>query len=132
VPNQTIASRQSHDLPNVPNNYRRQAILNPANTCTRDNVKMGDSLQEILDTMYAPQPEDVSNADKEDDWKKRTLRLYYQNVNRLRLHDSGSDILETFIQLNEIQADICGIVETILNCQSVYVREVIQNCKCKV
>jgi hypothetical protein len=110
VPIQAIASRQSQDPPNGPNNYRHHAILNPANT--RDNVDMGDSLQEILDATYALQPENGDTVDKEADWKKRTLRLYFQNVNGLRLRDSGSDILETFIQLDEIQADIFGIVET--------------------
>jgi hypothetical protein len=130
VPIQATAPKQPHDLPNVSNNYRRHAILNPANT--RDNIDMGDSLQEILDATYALQPEDDSATDKEEDWKKRTLWLYFQKVNGLQLQDSGSDILETFIQLNEIQADIFGIVETKLNCQSVNVREVIQNCKRKV
>jgi exonuclease III len=130
VPIQAIAPRQTHDITSVSNNYRRHAILNPANT--RDNIDMGDSLQEILDATYALQPEEARAAANEEDWKKRTVRLYFQNVNGLRLRDSGSDILETFMQLNEIQADIFGIVETKLNCQSMDVREVIQNCKRKV
>jgi hypothetical protein len=64
------------------NNYRRQAVLNPANT--RDNIDMGDSLQEILDSTYTPQMTETTTTDSPENWKDRTLQIYFQNVNGLQ------------------------------------------------
>jgi hypothetical protein len=60
---------------------------------------MGDSLHELI--LAAPAP---NSGDKlyPDDWKNKTIRIYFQNVNGLRLHDSGSDIIEAFVNLQEI------------------------------
>jgi hypothetical protein len=32
------------------------------------------------------------------------------------MHDAGADIIDTFVNLNDIQADIFGIAETKLHC----------------
>jgi hypothetical protein len=34
------------------------------------------------------------------------------------MHDAGADIIDIFVNLNDIQADIFGIVETKLHCRS--------------
>lgn len=106
--------------------YRNQAILNPANA--RENSDMGDSLHEILSTA----PEQDDKPPTPDDWKNQTIRIYFQNVNGLRMHDSGADIIETFVNLHEIQADIFGIVETKLHCRSSVVQGLLHSCKRRV
>jgi exonuclease III len=63
-------------------------------------------------------------------WKQqRTIRIYFQNVNGLRMHDAGADIIDTFVNLKDIQADIFGIAETKLHCRSQTVQGILQNCK---
>jgi hypothetical protein len=111
----------------VINGHRNQALLNPANS--RENVDMGDSLHEIISS--APEKSDQLLI-PEEAWKQQTIRIYFQNVNGLRTHDTGADIIDTFVNLNDIQADIFGIAETKLHCRSQTVQGMIQNCKRRV
>lgn len=92
---------------------------------------MGDSLHELISAMASTNPlEDISQS--AEAWKRKTIRVYFQNVIGLRLQDSGTDILETFLQLQDIQVDIFGIVETQLNCRAPDVQQVLQRCKRRV
>jgi hypothetical protein len=109
------------------NGHRNQALLNPANL--RENLDMGDSLHEIISS--APEnPDQLLTL--EEAWKQQTIRIYFQNVNGLRMHDAGADIIDTFVNLNDIQVDIFGIAETKLHCRSQTVQGMIQNCKRRV
>jgi exonuclease III len=93
----------------------------------RDNNDMGDSLQEIISNNTT-----INDKDLESSWKARLIRVYFQNVNGLWLQDSGVDILETFMQIKEVQADIFGIVETKLNCQNSTVQATLRRCQRQV
>jgi hypothetical protein len=78
------------------NGHRNQALLNPANL--RENLDMGDSLHEIISS--APEnPDQLLTL--EEAWKQQTIRIYFQNVNGLRMHDAGADIIDTFVNLND-------------------------------
>jgi exonuclease III len=139
-PELTVASRQlhrsnfpgqkygyPHDRHNT-NTYRQHAALTP--TIARENINMGDSLHLIISsTMSKGQEGDNSTLST---WRTQTIRLYFQNVNSLRLHDTGADIIETFLNMQEIQANIFGIAETQLHCRSPMVQGVLHNCKRKV
>ena len=46
------------------------------------------------------------------------LRIYFQNIHGLRLCDDGADLLDTFYQMETIQANILGFVETKLDCKN--------------
>jgi endonuclease/exonuclease/phosphatase family metal-dependent hydrolase len=114
--------------PNPTNTHRHASVLNPANE--RENIDMGDSLHEIL--LAASEPIEDSNLRASEEWQRQTIRLYFQNVNGLRVHDSGADIIEAFLNLHEIQADIFGIVETQLHCRSSKVQAMLHECKRRV
>jgi hypothetical protein len=73
---------------------------------------MGDSLHEIISS--APETPD-QQLTLEEAWKQQTIRIYFQNVNGLRMHNAGTDIIDNFVNLNDIQADIFGIAETKLH-----------------
>jgi hypothetical protein len=85
---------------------------------------MGDSLQEIISNNNT-----IKDEDLESSWMERSIRVYFQNVNGLRIQDLGVDILETFLQIKEVQADIFGIVETKLNCQNSTVQATLGICQ---
>lgn len=100
------------------------------------NVDMGDSLQEILSQPSAGKHREcvglASERNPEDKWIDQTIRVYFQNVNGLRLQDAGLDITETFLQLKNIQVDIFGFAETQLHCRNPVVQRQIQDCKRRV
>lgn len=117
----------SRSPPTNINTYRRNSILSESNN--RANIDMGDSLHSILANQRS---HSTMEETSENQWQDQTIRLYFQNVNGLRMLDSGTDILETFLQLQDIQADIFGIVETQLNCRAPDVQNVLQQCKRRV
>jgi hypothetical protein len=139
-PEPTVASRQP-DRSNFPgqkygyrrdqhntNTYRQHATLTP--TIKRENIDMGDSLHSIISsTMSEGQEGDNSMLAT---WRTQTIRIYFQNVNGLKLHDTGADIIETFLNMQEIQADVFGIAKTQLHCRSPMVQGVLHNCKRRV
>jgi hypothetical protein len=95
---------------------------------------VGDCLQEILDQPAAgkhPTRQMVVGTQSEA-WKDQVNRLYFQNVNELRLQDSAVDILETFLQLKNIAADIFGIANTQLHCRNQHVQQTLQDCKRRI
>jgi hypothetical protein len=91
-------------------NWTRRTQVAISGNNLRDNSDMGDSLQEIISNDIP-----IDNQESDSSWKEKSIRVYFQNVNGLRLQDSGADIIETFMQIKEVQADIFGIVETKLN-----------------
>ena len=101
---------------------RSHATLNAANLA--ENIDMGDSLQEIL----AAPPHDPTTTDL----SSRTIRIYFQNVNGLRLQDNATDITDTFLNLQTAQVDIFGLAETKLNCRDQYVQRALHQCRRKV
>jgi hypothetical protein len=110
------------------NTYQQHAALLPATA--RENIDMGDSLHSIISsTMSEGQEGEYSTS---ANWCNQTIRIYFQNVNGLQLQDTGADIMETFLNMQEIQAEIFGIAETQLHCRSPMVQGVLHNCKRRV
>jgi hypothetical protein len=83
--------RYAENRPTI-NGHRNQALLNPANS--RENLDMGNSLHEIISS--APETPDQLLT-LEELLKQQTIRIYFQNVNGLRMHDVGTDIINTFV-----------------------------------
>ncbi len=101
-----------------------------------DNLDMGDCLQEILNRPAAGKNSVCisygNQGSSPDKWRDQTIRLYFQNVNGIRLQDVGSDATELFMQLHNIEADIFGLVETQVHCRSQHVQRQIQDCQRRV
>jgi hypothetical protein len=110
------------------NTYRQHATLLPATA--RENGDMGDSLHLII-SLTMSEGQEVEDSTLAD-WRNQTIQIYFQNVNGLRLQDAGADIMETFLNMQEIQADIFGIAKMQLHCRSSIVQGVLHNCKRRV
>ena len=97
---------------------------------------MGDSLHEIAARPSAGKYFECTSKDPTHNtstkWSDQTLRIYFQNVNGLRLQDAASDITETFLQMKNIQADIFGFAETQLHCRNPQVQRQLQDSKRRV
>ena len=101
----------------------------------RENTDMGDSLHEILSRPKAGKYKTPIKPQSENDterWRSQTVRLYFQNVNGIRLQDAGTDATEIFLQLHNIEADIFGIVETQIHCRNQQVQKQLQDAKRRV
>ena len=94
---------------------------------------MGDCLQEILNRPSAGKHAECLSPGNDQShpakWRDQTIRLYYQNVNGLRLQEDGSDVTEVFLQLQNMAVDIFGIVETQIHCRNQQVQSQLQLCK---
>ena len=96
---------------------------------------MGDSLQDILSLPSGGEKLtclSIGTDSTQDTWRNQIVCLYFQNVNGLRLSDDCADITETFLHLQNIQADIFGIVETQLHCQKPDIQAKLQMCKHRI
>ena len=97
---------------------------------------MGHSLQDILNTPNAGKDiQNVSPVDTSPDnikWRDQVIRIYFQNVNGLRVHDDGSDIVDAFLHMDNIHADIFGMAETQLHCRSTDVQKILHKCRRQV
>ena len=116
-----------------PTTTRHTAALSAANE--RDNDDVGDSLQDILSSPDGGKRQtciSVGESEPNDIWRQQIFRLYFQNVNGLRLSDDCADITETFLHLHHIQADIFGIAETQLHCRKPDIQSKLQSCKRRI
>ena len=86
---------------------------------------MGDSLQELLNSS-------TPNLPSTQSFSSQTIRLYFQNVNGLRLQDNASDIIESFLLMQAAKVDIFGFVETKLHCRDHRVQHILHSCRRKV
>ena len=96
---------------------------------------MGDSLHDILSRPAAGKHITRNTSETEDNtkqWRDQTIRLYFQNVNGIRPQDAGTDATEIFLQLQNIEVDIFGIVETQIHCRNQPVQRHIQDAKRRV
>ena len=98
---------------------------------------MGDSLQEIVNrrpvhSKSVTDTPDETNINQPKQWRDQTIRLYFQNINGFSLQDAGSDLTDIFLQLQNIQVDIFGLVETQVHCRNQQVQSQIQACKRRV
>ena len=96
---------------------------------------MGDSLQDILSLPDGGKKLTCISTgidSTQDTWRHQIVRLYFQNVNGLKLSDDCADITETFLHLQNIQADIFGIVETQLHCRKPDIQTKLQVCKRRI
>ena len=118
-------TRSSPSLPFTPSAHSRHpAVLSTENTLT--NIDMGDSLQEILN------PNSLSPPALPPSFHSQTIRLYFQNVNGLRLQDNASDIIDSLLHMQAANVDIFGFVETKLHCRDHRVQSILHSCRRKV
>lgn len=106
--------------PILPNIHQSQSVIHPQ--ALSPNVDIGDSLQDLLDESDDGKQFSLidpgSNTSPQEIWRSQVIRIYFQNINGLRLADNGSDILDTFCHMETIRADIFGFAETKLDCRS--------------
>ena len=128
---------RQHPHPIPPLNIPSQRIEVRLIKSTQDNTDMGDCLHEILQqpnagkhTIHKTHKTDPNTT--HEAWKDQTIRLYFQNVNGLRISDGNSDATEIFLQLQNVQADIFGLVETQIHCRDQHVQRQIQESKRRV
>ena len=97
---------------------------------------MGDSLQEILlseDKGKELQCISPATADNTKDiWKKQIIRIYFQNVNGLSLKHGAGDVIDAFVHMKDIGANIFGFVETKLNCIDPNIQRKLQQLKTSI
>jgi hypothetical protein len=119
-------------IPQSPNNMQSSRSLSAIRHDNKANIDMGDSLQEKLARPAAGKRPTCRDVNRPEEWKDHVIRLYFQNVNGLRLQDAAVNITETFLHLKNIEADIFGLVETQLHCCNPQVQRVLQDCKRRV
>jgi hypothetical protein len=58
-------------------------------------------------------------------WRNQILRIYLQNINGIRLENDGADMLDLFLQMENIKADIFAFVETKLATDQPFVNQLL-------
>ena len=118
----------------TPNSLRSPSVLSPLNL--KSNVDVGVSLQDLLngddDHKSYSQVSPGQTQSPAEVWRSQVLRIYFQNVNGLKLSDDGNDILDSFFHMETIRADVFGFVETKLDCRHPSVLSTIHKQKRKV
>jgi exonuclease III len=101
-----------------------------------DNTNHGDSLDDYLG--LADQGKDSTAIDPgqglspETIWRNQIMRIYFQNINGIRLANDGADMLDLFMQMENIRADIFAFAETKLATDQPYVHQLLQRNKRKI
>ena len=93
---------------------RRPAKVSP------ENLKINQPVGDVLhNTLSLPDKGKIclctdrgQAQDPLEQWRNQIIRLYFQNINGLRLGDDGLDILDTFYQMEHIQADAFAFCKT--------------------
>ena len=97
---------------------------------------MGDSLHTLLaladkgKVHRCISPATHSNPD--DVWRNQVIRIYFQNVNGLSFKHGAVDVLDSFVHMHAVDADIFGFVETKLNCIDPKVQTKLQSLKNRI
>ena len=124
-----------HLPPPVPlNTCRDRSVIHPQ--ALKPNEDIGDSLQVLLNG--ADDGKNYTRVDVPQDahptevWRAHVIRLYFQNVNGLRVSENGLDITSAFYHMDNIRADVFGFAETKLDCQSQHVRSLLRRSKTKI
>ena len=125
---QSFPTHTQRDIP--PNANRQKSVILPV--AQRPNDPIGDSLIDILDGEDDGKQFIPSGRQTGEIWKSQVIRVYFQNVNGLRLYEDGTDILDAFFHMEHIRADIFGFVETKLDCRSQLVQATLHKQKRKV
>jgi hypothetical protein len=101
-----------------------------------DNHNHGDSLDDylsLLDHGKAYQEVDPGQGPTPDSvWKEQTMRIYFQNINGIRLENEGADSIDLFLQMENIRADVFAFAETKLATDQPYVQKLLQQNKRKI
>jgi exonuclease III len=71
-------------------------------------------------------------SNPESVWQEQIMRIYFQNVNGLRLDNDGADMIDIFMQMENIRADIFAFAETKLATDQPFVNQLIQRNKRKI
>lgn len=121
----TVTTSASASLPHrtiVPREIQRNHVRNPA-SLTVDNLKSNQPYGDSLDALLALDCEGKDLAElSPDNWREQVLRIYFQNINGVRMENDGVDIGDLFHHMDEINADVFGFVETKVNSQLPHVR----------
>jgi exonuclease III len=101
-----------------------------------ENTNHGDCLDDYLD--LADQGKAFQEVDPGQStpskavWKEQILRIYFQNINGIRLDNDGADMLDIFLQMENIRADIFAFAETKLASDQPFVANLLQRNKRKI
>jgi exonuclease III len=63
---------------------------------------------------------------------EQLMRIYFQNINGIRLENQGADMLDIFLQMENIRADIFAFAGTKLASDQPYVNNLLQRNKRKI
>jgi exonuclease III len=116
-----------------PNQARTPSSIHPS---ASQNSYHGDSLDDYLD--LADQGKVYQEVDPgqghipKQIWKEQILRIYFQNINGIRLANDGADMLDIFLQMENIRADVFGFAETKLATDQPYVSNLLHQNKRKI
>ena len=140
-----ILAQQQQPSPNFhpPAHTQRTTPINSHRTpyvihsqALKPNMDIGDSLQSLLNGADDGKHYQCISPNQQDDhgqvWRSQIIRIYFQNINGLRLADNGTDILDVFYQMEAIRADIFGFAETKLDCRNQQVKTILHRAKRKV
>jgi len=117
-----------------PNQSRTPSKLQQPNN--PDNLHHGDCLDDFLDLIdhgKAYQQVDPGQGHiPREIWREQILRIYFQNINGIRLDNEGADILDLFLQMENIRADVFGFAETKLATDQPYINHLLHSKKRKI
>jgi hypothetical protein len=73
-----------------------------------------------------------NRSNPESVWQEQIMRIYFQNVNGLRLDNDGAGMIDLFMQMENIRADIFAFAETKLATDQPFVSQLLQRNKRKI
>jgi hypothetical protein len=73
-----------------------------------------------------------NGSNPESVWQEQIMRIYFQNVNGLQLDNDGADMIDLFMQMENIRADIFAFAETKLATDQPFVNQLLQRNKRKI
>ena len=120
----------------TPTNQARTPATITQSTPNFENTHHGDCLDDYLDMV--DQGKELNEVDPGQGdiptpvWKEQVLRIYFQNINSIRLDNEGADMLDLFLQMENIRADIFGFSETKLATDQPFVNNLLQKNKRKI
>jgi exonuclease III len=116
------------------NQARTPSRVQPSNN--PDNSYHGDSLDDYLDLAdqgKAYQAVDTGQGHiPKEVWREQILRIYFQNINGIRLENEGADMLDIFLQMENIRADVFGFAETKLASDQPFIKHLLHHNKRKI
>jgi endonuclease/exonuclease/phosphatase family metal-dependent hydrolase len=123
-----LPSLPSSPLRSIPRNHHRSpAQISPENL--KSNHSYGDDLDDLLITH--DEGKNYTEV-RPGVWKEQTVRIYFQNVNGIKVGPTPIDIIDVFYQMSEIRADVFAFAETKVNSNQQVIRTLFHSAKQQV